>query len=252
MKTGAILLILTGALLGQTPPPAFEVAAIKIAQPVVFTPEQIRAGVRPRVGMTIDAGCVDIAHLSLSNLIVQAYRIKPFQLSGPDWMSSQYFDISAKIPAGAAKEQVPEMIRSLLEERFHLAAHKESREMLVNALVEAKGGAKLKAAAPGATENYRMTRGDNGVSHVQITATLALIADTLGNFGQAERPVIDMTGIAGMYEINLDFTPPTGPSPRAAMDFSESLPQIALKLESRRVPMDRIVVDHLEKGPTDN
>ncbi len=191
-------------------------------------------------------------HMSLSTLVMQAYRVKPYQVTGPDWMTTDFFDISAKIPAGATREQVPDMVRSLLEERFHLAVHKESKEILVNALVEAKGGAKLKAAAPGATMDYRMTRGDNGVSHVQITATIATIADTLGNFGLAEHPVIDMTGITGMYAIGLDFTPPAGPSPLAAMDFSEALPQIGLKIEPRKVPMDIIVVDHVEKLPTDN
>jgi uncharacterized protein (TIGR03435 family) len=253
MKASAVLLILTGALLGQAPgAAAFEVASVKIAQPISITPEQIRAGVRPRIGMTVDAGRADMLHVSLSALVMQAYRVKPYQVSGPDWMGTQYFDISAKIPDGATKEQVPEMVRALLEERFHLAAHKESKEMLINALVEAKGGAKLKPAAPGATMDYRLTRGDNGISHVQITATVATIADTLGNFGLAERPVIDMTGIAGIYAISLDFTPPTGPSPLAGMDFSEALPQIGLKIESRKVPMDMIVVDHMEKLPTDN
>src|SRR6266513_2944286 len=96
---------------------AFEVASIRSAEPI--TPAMIQAG-KMHVGMKIDAGKVDIGFFSLRELIPLAYEVKPFQLTGPDWLSAQRFDILAKLPEGATKEQVPAMLRALLEERFKL------------------------------------------------------------------------------------------------------------------------------------
>src|SRR5881394_244516 len=90
--------------------PAFEVASIRSAEQI--TPAMIQAG-KLHVGMKIDAGKVDIGYLSLRELIPMAYDVKPFQLTGPDWLSAQRFDILAKLPEGATKEQVPAMLRAL-------------------------------------------------------------------------------------------------------------------------------------------
>ena len=114
--------IATIAAFGQQP--AFEVASIRSAAQI--TPDLITSG-KLHVGMKIDAGRVDIGFASLRDLVMQAYEVKPFQVTGPEWMAAQRFDILAKMPDGATKEQVPAMLRALLEERFKLVAHRESR-----------------------------------------------------------------------------------------------------------------------------
>src|SRR5207253_2366492 len=123
--------------------PAIEVASIRTAEQI--TPAMIQAG-KLHVGMKIDAGKVDIGYLSLRELIPMAYDVKPFQVTGPDWLSAQRFDILAKLPEGATKEQVPAMLRALLEERFKLKAHRENKEQPVYSLEVAKGGPKFKEA----------------------------------------------------------------------------------------------------------
>jgi uncharacterized protein (TIGR03435 family) len=106
----------------------FEVATIKPAEPI--TPQTIAAG-KLHVGMNVDGARVDIGFLSLNDLIPIAYKLKPYQVAGPDWMKTQRWDIMAKLPDGATKEQVLEMLQALLEERFGRKAHKEQRESAV-------------------------------------------------------------------------------------------------------------------------
>jgi uncharacterized protein (TIGR03435 family) len=101
------------------------------------------------MGMFMDGGRVDIRLMSLRDLIIVAYRIKPFQLAvTPDWMTTEVFDITATIPAGVSKAEVPEMLRALLAERFGLKIRRESKEMPVYALTVAKDGPKFKESPP--------------------------------------------------------------------------------------------------------
>jgi uncharacterized protein (TIGR03435 family) len=121
--------------------PAFEVASIRPAAQI--TPELLTSG-KLHVGVKIDAGRVDIGSLSLRDLIVMAYDVKQFQVTGPDWITGQRFDVLAKMPDGTTKEQVPAMLLALLEERFKLKAHRESKEQPVYFLEVAKNGPKFK------------------------------------------------------------------------------------------------------------
>src|SRR5438034_7733968 len=107
------------AVQAPTAPPVFEVATVKPASLSAITPAAIQSG-RLRVGMNVAGDRVDIGFMSLADLIRTAYAVKPYQVIGPDWMSAQRFDISAKMPDGATKEQVPAMLQALLAERFKL------------------------------------------------------------------------------------------------------------------------------------
>src|SRR5215471_2487187 len=141
-------LALAGAALAQTPGgPAFEVASIKPAPPISQLAQQIQSG-KLHVGMSIDGARVDFGFVSLADLIAQAYKIKPYQLTGPDWMRHERFDVLAKLPEGASKDQVPEMLQALLAERFRLAIHRDSKEQPVYALVVGKNGLKMKESPP--------------------------------------------------------------------------------------------------------
>jgi uncharacterized protein (TIGR03435 family) len=115
---------------------AFEVATIKPSAPLDAL--ALRSG-NLHVGTKIDAARIDIGTASLLRLICMAYRTPPWQIRGPDWMKTTNFDIQAKIPDGAMADQVPEMLQALLEERFGLKMHRDSKEEPVYALVAAGG-----------------------------------------------------------------------------------------------------------------
>ena len=142
-----VMTIAAGVAFGQTsaPAPAFEVASIKPAGPL--NPMAIKSG-QMRIGMKIDKARVDIGSLSLADLIHIAYRVKGYQVSGPDWMSAERFNVQATIPEGGSPDQVPEMLQALLAERFKLTVHRESKEHAMYALVVGKNGSKLKESPP--------------------------------------------------------------------------------------------------------
>src|SRR5215471_17920813 len=109
-------MILTAASLSaQTPAagPTFEVASIKPSVPI--TPEMVKAG-KLHAGMKIDGARVDIGNFTVLQLITKAYDVKSYQVQGLAWMIplAQRFDVIANLPAGATKEQVPEMLQALL------------------------------------------------------------------------------------------------------------------------------------------
>jgi uncharacterized protein (TIGR03435 family) len=204
---------------------AFEVASIKPAQPMTMG--------RMRVGMNSDAGMVRYTNVSLKDCIRVAYRVKEFQVEGPDWIGSTRFDIVAKLPSGSSKDQVPEMLEDLLVERFKLVVHRDTKEHAIYALVVGKGGPKLKAAdvsagdrspagaepsrSPGESVGQRgdvpknalmMMRMEPGGMHLMApSATLPRFAEMISHF--CERPVVDMTGIQGEYNFDLAFAPET-------------------------------------------
>ena len=144
LRTYALIPIFAATLcIGQTSAsPAFEVATVKPAAPLDMQKmaADVQAGRTPRIGMHIEADRADYIYVPLKQLIALAYKVKPYQVSGPSWMDSTRFDIDAKLPDGASKDDVPAMLQNLLQERFKLAVHRDSSEHKVLALVVAKGG----------------------------------------------------------------------------------------------------------------
>jgi uncharacterized protein (TIGR03435 family) len=129
--------------------PSFEVATIKPAQPMDQAKilAALQGGGKMPVGANISAGRAEYLYLDLKTLMTYAYGVKPYQITGPDWMATTRFDIMAKMPDGSTKDDAPKMLQSLLEERFKLTTHRASAEHPVLALVVGKGGPKLKASA---------------------------------------------------------------------------------------------------------
>ncbi len=265
----------------QTGKVAFEVASIKPSQPMPMG--------RMRIGMNTDGGMLRYSNVSLKDCIRNAYRVKDFQVQGPDWLDSARFDIVAKLPDGASKDQIPEMLQTLLAERFKLSLHRDTKEHAIYALVVGKGGPKLKPAevqtgddaTPGAAPGGRggLPRGamfmmiDPAGAHLKApSATLSTLAEMISRF--SERPVVDYTGIQGQYDFDLVFAPETmrnmpggkgmmmppggGEHPQTdapaepAATIYESVQRYGLKLEPRKAPMEMLIVDHIEKEPTEN
>ncbi|HEY4363920.1 MAG TPA: TIGR03435 family protein [Bryobacteraceae bacterium] len=147
-KKLAAFVFVTLAAFAQTKP-SFEVATIKPAQPMDQAKilAALQSGGKLPIGATVGGGRAEYLYLDLKTLLTYAYGVKPFQITGPDWMATTRFDIMAKMPAGSAKSDAPKMLQSLLEDRFKLETHRTSAEHPVLALVVGKGGPKLKPSA---------------------------------------------------------------------------------------------------------
>jgi uncharacterized protein (TIGR03435 family) len=140
------LALIAISVFGQSKP-SFEVATVKPAAPLDQAKmiASLQGGKMP-YGATIDSRRAEYTYLDLKTLLTYAYGVKPYQITGPDWMATARFDIVAKMPEGSTKEDAPKMLQSLLEERFKLTTHRTKAEHPVLALVVGKSGPKLKAS----------------------------------------------------------------------------------------------------------
>jgi uncharacterized protein (TIGR03435 family) len=155
MRLATGLLAIAAISFGQTTAPStaplsFEVASVKLSGPLDIA--AIQSG-KAHLGMSVDQARVDIGNVNLLGLICVAYKVKPYQITGnPDWLNAginaDRFDILAKMPEGSNKDQVPEMLQTLLAERFKLTLHRDKKDVPVYALLVGKGGPKLKEADP--------------------------------------------------------------------------------------------------------
>jgi len=236
------------AAFGQTPPARveFDVASVKASAPM--NTEQVSAGVK------IDGSQVHCANLSLRDYIRTAYRMKEYQVEGPDWLGAERFDIDAKLPDGAKRDQVPDMLQALLADRFRMKSHRDKKDLPAYVIVVAKGGPKMKespadsdadtAAASAAPIDVSGSGSRAGVSinfgggayytfsNNKLEAkklTMPVFADALGRY--VDRPVVDMTGLTGKYDFTLQFTPEDylAMTIRSAIVAGVSLPPEALK-----------------------
>jgi len=246
--------------------PAFEVASVKPAPPATDN--------RMRVGMTGDAGRVNFSNVTLIDVVARAYNVKAHQISGPDWLKSERYDIVATLPSGASRDQMPLMLQSLLADRFKLTLHRESKVMPVYALVVGKNGPKLHEAD--SQGGLRMSMGPKGL---QLTGKVSIPALTEALSRFTDRPVVDMTELKGNFDIDLGWKPdgqPGGPgffgppggggrppegggegkappdSADAPSIYTAVQEKLGLKLEGRKSPVEILIIDHAERVPTEN
>jgi uncharacterized protein (TIGR03435 family) len=297
----------------ETSLPSFEVASVKPAPPTSDLIRQALSG-RAKIGMSVSGTRVDIRFSSLADLICSAYRIKQYQLVGPDWLSQERFEIQARIPAGDSQDQIPEMLQALLAERFQLTLHRDKKQRNAYALILGKGILRLSesAAPPGSVPrsgsvisawtrkdqltirqdgagNTAIQRGalgrtaprpvPDGQVHLEMEAmTMASLAETITLL--LDQPALDMTGLKGTYQFSMDL-PSEGLTPLlrrsasarfgiyafggasevpviqayaspASSSIASAISKLGLKLESGRMPIDVIVVDHVNRNPTEN
>ena len=233
-------------------PPAFEVASVK------------PAGTSCRGSRSIDSQQVRYGNFSLKGLVRDAYRVEQYQINAPEWLDSQCYDIAAKLPEGASKEQIPAMLQALLAERFRMTVHKEIRRDRVYALVVAKSGPHLKESKGQSDRPQGVELHADG--HMEFTsATMASFSSAISVL--LANPVVNMTEIQGHFDITLNVTrgdlagmrfPLDGaaadsvPDNDASSSVFAAMQELGLKLESRNAPMEHIVVDSAEKVPTGN
>jgi uncharacterized protein (TIGR03435 family) len=272
----------------QSPRPEFEVASIK--------PYAASGPNEVAVGVHVDGAQIQATGLSIRNLIAIAYRIKAALISGPDWITSERFDISAALPAGSTAAQLPEMFQSLLADRFQMKVHRDKKELPVYVLGAGKGPLKLKESPPNPDADKDEPKGTANVSaggsakgvginfghgvsftfannqFVATKMTMAMFAENLERF--ADRPIVDETGLTGQYDFTIDFTPEdyrvmlirsavnsggnVRPQALRLLDHAspsalgDALQQVGLKLDSRKAPLDVLVIDDALKTPTAN
>lgn len=147
--SASLLVLSCGAAFGQASP-SFEVASVKPAE-APSTPGMLRVGMRGGPG-TPDPGQITYSNVTLKNLIMNAYNVKGYQITGPKFLDGDRFDIVAKVPKGATKEEFRLMLQNLLAERFKLSLHRETKELPIYGLVVGKNGHKLKESADQGTD----------------------------------------------------------------------------------------------------
>jgi uncharacterized protein (TIGR03435 family) len=232
--------------------PAFEVASVKPNK------TGLRGG-----QLNTDPGHLTITNVSLRTCIKAAYGLQNYQLSGGNGaIEDELYDIVAKAESPVGDDQLMLMLRRLLADRFKLKLHRESKEMQGYALVVGKNGPKLhemELAGKGWSRN-----GVGSINGQEIS--MARLAEILA--GRLGHPVMDLTGIKGVFDIKLSWTPDLAtvknpaenkesPSPDSISDpsgpsiFSALQEQLGLRLEARKAPAEIIVIDHLDR-PSEN
>jgi uncharacterized protein (TIGR03435 family) len=233
MKRFAMLLAVSAVLFGQT----FEVASVK--------PNPSGSG---HSDTDVDGNLLRMTNVTLKACITWAYRMTDAQIAGPEWLESERFDIVAKTESGKPQ---PEMLQAVLAERFKLAVHRETKELTVYALVVAKNGPKIQKADPGEGD----TTSRRGHLTAQRTSMHGLARFLAGPNVRLGRPVVDKTGLDGVFDFNLDWTPENSSQTRADAPpsiFVALQEQLGLKLEAQKAPVEVLMVDHVEKIPTEN
>lgn len=261
--------------------PQFEVASVKASAPITDA--------NFNVGVHIDGAMVRCTFLSMRNYLTMAYDVKDYQIIAPDWMATDHFDIVAKRPEGVTGEAALRgMVASLLEDRFKMVVHRETRDLPAYALVVGKGGLKIKEVPPDPDAvdtgkvDVNVSGGGRGGTTVDLGGGSSLsyglnkleakkvhfpdIMDSLSKF--MDRPVVDMTGLTGRYDFTLEYSvdelrnlvrasggdasriPDFGGDP--TISIFTSVETLGLKFEPRKAPVQVIVIDSAQKTPTAN
>jgi uncharacterized protein (TIGR03435 family) len=271
----------------------FEVASVRPAGPLPPAPFQpMRGGPG-----TDDPGRIVYTSVHLKTLLINSYGVKDRRISGPAWIDTERYDIGAKLPAGTTKDQFNVMMQNLLKERFHLALHRQFKELPVYELVLGKDGSKLQDAEPAQAEPQAepkktvqpvrepgaitprrdpdgFTYSPPGSFTYEVVAGLvrmngrmlpsSRVADIVE--WALDRPVLDKTGLTGKYSFKIEFSAsglarlagspdsrPADGTPSGGKTLSAVLEdQLGLKLVSTKGPVEYLVIDRIDKTPTEN
>jgi uncharacterized protein (TIGR03435 family) len=286
--------------------PDFEVAIVRLA---------------PGPGVTsqrMTDSRVDLTSINLRALLLLAFRAKSYELAGPPWLAETRVSVQATLPAGATRQQIPEMLQHLLAQRFNLVVHREPRPMDVYELSVGPGGHKLREVEPaneldksfpvsklaeqlGTAANSSDTVTDTPEGPVRYVrhdymATTTLTARTMFKITQSNvdrlsrraqtldatrmtvaefadllarnmgQPVLDKTGLPEIYAFSIELPmearlieslarSPLGASATLELPHlseGKAVESLGLRLERRRTPVDVVVIDKIDRTPTDN
>ena len=230
----------------QTGAPAFDVASIRASQPGKEIIEPL-------------PGSLTMRNIRLTAIIAWSYHVEEYQVSGPTWLNDARFDVLAKSATAAPEAELRGMLQTLLADRFQMTLHRQVKEMPTLVLTVAKGGHKLEAVAgdgPSSFKTGKMNLTGKGATLSQLTSFLSR---------EIHIPVIDQTGLSGRFNYFLDINayvteeirksggPDGGAPPEAASIVAQAIQaQLGLKLESKKAPVEVLVIDHIDKTPSEN
>jgi uncharacterized protein (TIGR03435 family) len=245
--------ICTAAVFGQNP--AFDVASVRVSQ----SDGEHRG---PRENIQVSPDGVIMRSVSMRNCTRWAYHVTPYQVTGPDWINSQRYDINAKAAGQMSEDQLRVMMQTLLSERFKMEAHRQTKEMQAYLLQVGKNGIKVKESG---TDGEIDVKPDQQRMSVSIQrATMSHLIDVLANVFRA--PIIDQTGLAGKYDVTVNMAkyipdmsggrgpggePAAPPDPQAII-MRGLQEELGLKLEPKKMAVDLVIIDHAEKVPVEN
>jgi uncharacterized protein (TIGR03435 family) len=255
VKSGTLasgILLLGAGAFGQAPPvPTFEVASIK--------PSKAEPG--SDSGISSKQGRISAQRVTLRRCIRGAYNVpETLVVGGPKWVDDERYDIEAKAAGPAGDPELMLMLRSLLAERFKLVLHRETRPISGYALVVGKGGLKAQHSAPDAPSRTDSRTDSQSRSIDAQGCTMARLAQRLSE--AVHLPVADFTAVAGEFDFKLQWAREEGSArPPSAGDkagtlaveagptiFAALQEQLGLKLESRKVPTEVLVIDRADKA----
>jgi len=239
MKKLWLVLVITAVGFPQTSP-QFEVATVRLNKS--GSPASRAPGAKN--------GRFTAENVPLKTLLSYAYGVLQFQTTGPAWIESDRYDITATLPEGAEAAQAPAMLRALLEERFKMETHREKVEQSVYALLVDKAGAKFLDTHPDTPFTPHFPEGHA----VKITnGTVAHFGEFLS--GDVGRPVVDHTGIEGQYRLLLTYVTPKADGAAAVPGpdiFTALREELGLRLEARKEAVEMLRVDRAERLPSEN
>jgi len=257
----AILAVLCVAHLGAQ---EFEVTSIRPSAPP--TSRRIRVDFEGGPG-TGDPTRFSCRNCSLALLVMRAYEVEFNQIAGLD-SRTELYDIAAKIPDGATKEQFPVMLQKLLSRRFHVSLHRETKQMQAYELVVGKSGPKMmeslggevsqEASSSGNTLDAEgfpvLAKGQSGYASVNGRARMQVLQSTMDQLAgklsnQLDTPVINATGLGGSYDYELHWDGTADGTPSL---FSAVESQLGLRLQAKKAAVMMVVIDHVDRTPTAN
>ena len=231
-------------------PAAFDVASVRPSQRVVGLDYNNQIAYSP-TGITA-------RNVTLKRLIAEAYHLQLNQISGPDWLGRDEYDIEAKAAAAVSPKQMEPMLQKLLAERFKLREHQETREMRVYELAVGKSGPRIHpvngidSASAGAGFHFH---GD--MREFADLLSIKLSIPPAENPGVPVRasgppvPVLDKTGMSGLFDFRVNIQLELGTDTFALWQRALQ-EQLGLKLENRKGNVEFVVVDNAARIPTEN
>jgi len=242
IRSAVALSVFASLALAADTSPAFEVASIRPSE-----------GGREAVDFV--PGSLTMRNMRLIGAIRWAYNVLEVQVSGPDWLNTTRFDIVAKAGAPVKEAEMQKMTQALLADRFKLELHRQTKEVNAMILVVGKGGHKLKEAPEEGTPSF-------STGKLNLTGKGATIAQLITFLSREIRlPIVDQTGLTGRYDYFMDINAyitdemrnQGGPPLEAPSIIANALQsQLGLKVEAKKLPLEVLIVDKMEKTPTDN
>ncbi|MGD0497350.1 MAG: TIGR03435 family protein [Bryobacteraceae bacterium] len=238
---------------GQTPPPpAFEVASVKLV-------EESRGALN-----TFSSSGPRVRYIAYStvNLVMEAYNVKRYQVAFAPKVTAltggaygyACYDIEAKAEGALAptRDGFRSMLQTLLADRFKLKLHRAAKEMPVYALTVATGGPKFKESAPDAVESANIGGSGRNPIFTASRKSMAVLARIINDAFFVDRPVVDQTELSGVYDFKIEATPDSrmnrdDPNLENISIFTAVQQQLGLKLEPRKAMIEVLVVDHIEQ-----